>query len=610
MGIPWAVFGHDHRHTGLSQNTLNTVSATVKWKFEVGNIVPFTPVVGSDGTIYSGSYNSPNGILHAINPDGTLKWQYSTTEMCNTASPAIDKNGVIYIGTMAYNQNQGNNHLWAINPDGTKKWAFEVPKVQTEGINIGDDGTIYFGAGGIFYALSPTGIAKWTFAPGSDVWGTPTIADDGTIYITTQSGSLIALTSDGSKKWEHPLGHSYPADPTVNGDGTVYAYGDGLYALNTDGTVKWKWPSIYYASGPSIGPDGTLYLTTDGGALLAFFPNGTLKWKSWVFNRNLYDLKRPLVDSSGIIYYTVNDENLSKSYVVAVNSNGSQEWVLEVPGATHFSTPAMGEEGILYIGSHDQNIYAIGGPERKGPPTPPRNVAVIPGDGYVDITWSKPKSLGGSIQLSYVVMRGTSAGSTAPLATVDGTTTTYHDAAVTNGNTYYYNIKAKNEYGDSDLAFDGGKEPSAVPQKDVTPPTISIDNIVNGTELTYRKSMQLSGNASDNIGISKIEVSTDGKNWKTASGTAFWVYNLNLTQGENVVYVKATDYSGNNITKSVKFKVKYSSGGDPVLLGSPAYLLFSAIVIIALVSVVALFLMMRRKRARLKDIPAEEEDER
>ena len=56
------------------------------------------PVVGSDGTIY---VNAHDPVLYAFNPDGTLKWSYVASDCCTMdipSSPAIARDGTIYVG--------------------------------------------------------------------------------------------------------------------------------------------------------------------------------------------------------------------------------------------------------------------------------------------------------------------------------------------------------------------------------------------------------------------------------------------------------------------------------------------------------------------------------
>jgi outer membrane protein assembly factor BamB len=54
--------------------------------------------------------------LYAINPDGTLKWRYGTYSYVHS-SPAIGSDGTIYVGSW-------DNYLYAINPNGTLKWRY------------------------------------------------------------------------------------------------------------------------------------------------------------------------------------------------------------------------------------------------------------------------------------------------------------------------------------------------------------------------------------------------------------------------------------------------------------------------------------------------------
>jgi len=54
-----------------------------------------SPAIGSDGTIYVGSYDSN---LYVINPDGSPKWSF-TTEKEVWSSPTIGSDGTIYVGS-------------------------------------------------------------------------------------------------------------------------------------------------------------------------------------------------------------------------------------------------------------------------------------------------------------------------------------------------------------------------------------------------------------------------------------------------------------------------------------------------------------------------------
>ena len=54
----------------LTFNSCMNPSGTLKWKYKTGGSIWSSPAIGSDGTIYVGSWD---GNLYAINPVGTLK---------------------------------------------------------------------------------------------------------------------------------------------------------------------------------------------------------------------------------------------------------------------------------------------------------------------------------------------------------------------------------------------------------------------------------------------------------------------------------------------------------------------------------------------------------
>ena len=104
---------------------------TLKWstttipRVSLGVGLP-TPSVGSDGTIYVGA----DSIF--FNPDGTLKWRSNIDcygGSCTFRSgPAIAADGTIYIGGSGFfgdfPTNYGSTAVLAMNPDGTVKWQY------------------------------------------------------------------------------------------------------------------------------------------------------------------------------------------------------------------------------------------------------------------------------------------------------------------------------------------------------------------------------------------------------------------------------------------------------------------------------------------------------
>jgi len=77
------------------------------WEFETGSYVNSSPAIGSDGTVYVGSFDKK---LYAINGKSGVKlWEFETGDrVCS--SPAIGPDGTVYVGS-------NDNKLYAIKTD-------------------------------------------------------------------------------------------------------------------------------------------------------------------------------------------------------------------------------------------------------------------------------------------------------------------------------------------------------------------------------------------------------------------------------------------------------------------------------------------------------------
>jgi outer membrane protein assembly factor BamB len=329
---------------------------TVKWRFHTSDFraVATSPAIGSDGTIYFGALNDT---LYALNPDGTLKWSYSTNRDIYS-SPAIGSDGTIYFGSY-------DNYLYALHPDGSLKWKYDAGTSIHTSPAIGADGTIYFGQlygeyhHGDFNALNPDGSLKWSYPTDCDIYSSPAIGSDGTIYFGTYSidndNYLYALNPDGSLKWGYSTGHGncIYSSPAIGSDGTIYFIASDwyLYAMNSDGTLKWRimWPVQFTPTCyPAISLGDTIYAST-----MPWFnkinPDGTWKWKA-----ELWPNGPPTICSDGTIYFAGNGG------FCAINPDSTMKWFCQISHLPS-SPPAIGPDGTIYAGSADGYLYAIQG---------------------------------------------------------------------------------------------------------------------------------------------------------------------------------------------------------------------------------------------------------
>jgi len=315
--------------------------------------VESSPTIGADGTIYVGSHD---GHLYAINPVGTEKWRYPSIGSVGMirSSPAIDRTGGLHDGTIYVgsgpNDFSFNGRLLAINPDGSLRWQFTPNNSSDNDVDsspaIDSAGKIYFGSDdNRLYALDPADRLaelpfptpnEWFFPTFTNVESKPAINESRTtIYFEAESRRLFAVNiSDGTERWRLDLmsflddDDELESSPTIGADGTIYvgSKDDRLYAVNHDDR-------------------------------LAGLPFPTAN--EWIFDTGDEVRSSPAIDSDRIIYIGSDVGRL-----FAVNpDNGSPKWqfpdVMAAPIGEVRSSPTIGDNGIIYFGSNDTNVYAI-----------------------------------------------------------------------------------------------------------------------------------------------------------------------------------------------------------------------------------------------------------
>jgi len=336
---------------------------TLRWRYHTGSGIPGVPTVKSDGTIYVGSSADR---LTAVKPDGTKQWEYSTGVSGGFGSTAIGADGTVY----ATRSVEGlGDSLFAFTPAGTRKWTFPVPSGYGPGhITVGNDGTVYVVAGGSyeFYAVNPDGTQKWVFSLGVEVSGNaaPPVAADGTAYCGGWwSNSLSAVSAAGGELWSCYIGGGVESGPSIGADGTIYISSVAdrvgssepsyLYAVGSDGSTRWSYlASGHIRTSPAIDSAGTIYFGTQDGRLYALYPDGGLKWT--YTNATNISHSSPVIDADGIIYVGTVDRRL-----LAFNPDGTLRWTYTAGGPV--GPLAIGPDGTIYFGSNDGYLYAVNG---------------------------------------------------------------------------------------------------------------------------------------------------------------------------------------------------------------------------------------------------------
>ena len=269
--------------------------------------------------------------------------------------------------------------------DGTVKWSFETGDAIESSPVIDSNGTIYVGShDGYLYAINPDGTEKWRFDAGPPIYdvrwnvnksimAAPAIAADGTIYIYSSASYLFAVNPDGTEKWRFYVkwGNDFWSSPVIDLDGTIYVgsarsqedsnYDGGLVAVNPDGTQKWLFlDDSGVTSTAAIGPDGTIYFGGNVGnpsgpgnigKVYALNPDGS---QIWEFTTETWMESSPIIASDGTIYTGSGTE----ARMYALNPDGTEKWRFQAEEGLS-SVPGIGADGTIYVGSNSGFFYAF-----------------------------------------------------------------------------------------------------------------------------------------------------------------------------------------------------------------------------------------------------------
>jgi len=208
---------------------------------------------------------------------------------------------------------------------------------------------------------------------GGRIWGSAAVDEDGVIYLGTDEDELHAVDANsGEIKWTKKLGNCEPSTapgpegarcdvdggPTIGPDGDLYVGADGVYRVRrTDGEVVWHYPPRddeerpeHVFSAPAVTVDDHVYVGGQDGYVTALDTAGKLRWQYKV----IADVDgSPTIGSDRAIYVGADDGR-----VYALREDGSLRWSF-VAQRDIRSSAASGPDGRIYVTSFDGNLYAI-----------------------------------------------------------------------------------------------------------------------------------------------------------------------------------------------------------------------------------------------------------
>jgi hypothetical protein len=463
-----------------------------------------SPIISKDGTIYI--TDTSNSYLYAISKEGIIKWgidlsEYGISLLVNSVT--IGKNNTIYI-------NSNDFGIYAVIDNGStvtfKGFAYSgypisntlignndilyVVSYLPDGMGV-EEGIYLVGVnqttGSVVNYIELISLVTNTFGISISGLG---IGSDGTIYavsyyIDSEDSNyyygLYAVNTDFTLKWSYieSGGATLSAfsNPSIATDGTIYFVASIfetageviMYAINPDGSLKWT--SLLSESGlsyssPTIGNNGAIYICVaniddDTTTLFSIKPSdGTIKWTHTVNYPTI--LSSCLIGADETVYFsTYYTIDAGIMYAVNTDSNGDPytKWQKNL-GQGSYSSPTMDSNGVVYTVTTSGILYAF---NNSNPittiPTAPRNVTATSGYDEAVITFTAPASDGGSTITSYTVT------SSPDGVTATGSSSSITITGLTSGTAYTFTVIAINSVGYS---------PSSSASNSVTPsaPTV------------------------------------------------------------------------------------------------------------------------------------------
>jgi outer membrane protein assembly factor BamB len=246
-------------------------------------------------------------------------------------------------------------------------WTYETRGPITSSPAIGPDGNVLVGShDGDLHVVSREGKALWRFTTGDLIFSSPALFRGAIAYIGSDDDNLYALDLGGRKAiWRYRVGacpHTVgvgpetsrcdvDAGPTIGPNGVIYTGGDAIYAINPDGTLRWRFVTGgHVSSAPVVLPDGTAVAGSQDNLVYAVSPDGT---KRWDFRAGNDVESAPALGDDGTIYFGSDDEKL-----YALSPNGQLLWAFNTGGDIR-AAPAVGLDGTIYVGAFDSLMYAI-----------------------------------------------------------------------------------------------------------------------------------------------------------------------------------------------------------------------------------------------------------
>jgi outer membrane protein assembly factor BamB len=198
---------------------VDSSSHSVAWTVNVDGPDYASPSIGEDGTIYTASDRQLVAITD-MDTRGSIRWRFTAKRTIEVSS-GVSPSGIVVVGT-------NGDKEYGIRPDGTAAWSiglgdwtYSSPAVRSSGLayfadNSGRVRTVDAATGRVLHMLAPA-------APGKEhAWTSVVVDSHGNQYWATMSGLIHGYTATGTALFSLPASAAIDGYPALGSDGTLY----------------------------------------------------------------------------------------------------------------------------------------------------------------------------------------------------------------------------------------------------------------------------------------------------------------------------------------------------------------------------------------------------
>lgn len=351
-------------------------------------------------------------------------------------------NGYIYIGTSRGGNYElsSDNAFFKLDAGLNKVWRYELGTKEVMGsATLDSEGNIYFIVGEgrstteyfdsmKLYSLSNNGQFRWSklvytyYSPVPFKWmgiSSPAVSVDDVIY--AGGDKFFAFDKAGNELWSYGVNTGNPIlnAPIIDPAGNIYIRTlQDLVSLDKNGNLRWIADQALWAGGMSnqaFSVDySKVYVTslTLKSLLCINSSNGTLAWRYNINDMSGDFRNTPAVDDQNNIYFGTHGEynGDSRQMLYAVKSDGSGLLWQNNLGSDLYSSPALGNDRKLYIGSEGHGKTGNNNNRLHAIDMASGNVAWS-AQLETDITWSSPAiANNGTLYIATMETEGKSSG--------------------------------------------------------------------------------------------------------------------------------------------------------------------------------------------------------